>query len=390
MLSSLRSSQTLSRLLRHLPGQSSLFGPPRRVAETRDYNGFSRPLKEVTPKRPLGIVTSPGQPGSGSLRASLPPVLVGDLPGGRLLWPDGSIVTADDTLLRDTSFWTLCDDGGLHRHPLGSRWRAPRQRRVSGSVLALTSDFANASFGHYVLDALPRLDYLLRAGRSLAEFDAIVLPSLRSPTLDQLCTALHLPPERIVRFTDVEDLVCDHLTFVTFPGWPGNYPADTPCFYRRLLSLPATPGHRRLYLSRQNQKRRRLCNATQVEAVLARHGFETVFPETDPDTIRKCSEAGIIVGIEGSNLVNQIFAPPGGAIVLLVDDHWSDLPYACSLAAACGKRFIPVLGEARNIPANPQLRWANPHDLHVPTDALETSLREAVSPSYATVPSAHP
>lgn len=379
--STLRQDRRIPDLLRRLPGKSSRFGPPRRVAFAREYTGYSRPLVEVMPARPLGHMPPPGQPGSSWLCPTLPPVFVGELPGGRLLWPEGSIVTADDTLLRDTSFWTLCDGGGLQRHPSGLRWRAPRQRRLRGSVLALTSDFANGSFGHYVLDALPRLDYLRRAGRSLEEFDTIVLPALRSPTIDQLCDALRLPPGRVLRLSEHEDLVCDHLTFVTFPGAPGNYPVETPRFYRGLLSLPDVPGRRRIYLSRQNQKRRRLANPEQVESILSRHGFEFVFPETDPDTIRKCSEAEVIVGIEGSNLVNQLFAPPGGAVVLLIDDEWRDLPYVCTLAAACGKRFLPVLGEARNRSTDPLLRSTNAHDLHIPPALLETTLREALGPS---------
>lgn len=381
MLATLRRHPAIGRLLRRLPGRSSQFAPPRRIAFAQDYSAYSRPLVQCMPARALGCSVPAGQPGTSGLQPILPPVHVGELPGGRLLWPEGSVVSADDVLLRDTSFWTLCDDGGLHRHPLGLRWRAPRQRRLPGSVLALTADFANASFGHYVLDALPRLDYLQRAGRSLDEFDTIVLPRLRSPTLDRLCEALLLPADRVLRLSEHEDLVCDRLTFVTYPGWPGNYPAETPAFYRRMLNLPATRGSRRVYLSRQKQGRRRLANPEEVEAVLTRHGFDFVFPETDPDTIRKCAEADIIVGIEGSNLVNQLFSPPGGAVILLLDDQWRDLPYVCSLAAACGKRFIPVVGEARNRSADPLLRWSNAHDMHIPPDRLETALREVIEPN---------
>ena len=90
--------------------------------------------------------------------------------------------------------------------------------------------------------------------------------------------------------------------------------------------------------------------ARHAQAVLDRRGFETVFPGNDPDTVRKCSEAAIIVGIDGSDMVNQIFAPPGGAVVLLVDDQW------------------------RGGPEDPDRGWTNSHNLHIAPEALEQAL----------------
>ncbi|MEZ0216428.1 MAG: DUF563 domain-containing protein [Rariglobus sp.] len=380
-----RNNPRLGRWLQCLPGTSSRFGPPRTVATAQNHaRAHSGTLIEATPARPL--IPAPIQvfgrhnPWIAEFSQTVTPAVhIGCLPGGRLLWPEYSVVTADDTLLLDTSFLALCDHGGLHRHPLGARWRAPLQHRLDGRVLAITSDFAQRSFGHMVLDALPRLHHLRNAGLSVADFDWIVLPGLRSPTLDRLCDAAAIPSQRIYRTDTREDLVCDELTYVTFPGSPGVYPAETPEFYRRLLKLPAAAGHRRIYLSRQRQARRRLTNEAEIESLLARNGFETVFPETDADTIRKCSEAAIIVGIEGSNMVNQVFAPPGGTVVLMVDDQWRDLPYVRSLAMACGNRFMAAVGEARDVPAD-HSHWSNLHNLHLPPETLEAAIQAAVRP----------
>jgi capsular polysaccharide biosynthesis protein len=306
-------------------------------------------------------------------------VRVLSLADGRLLWPEASVVTADDALLTDTSFWALCDDGRLHRHPLGRRWSAPPQRRLKGRVLSLASDHAGYSFGHLLLDALPRLGYVQRAGYRLDDFDWIVLPHPPSATADRLITAARLPRDRIINPRLREDFVCDELVCTTFPGWPGYYSPELPAFYRQLLGLKPTRGTLRIYLSRQRQSRRRLAHAAEVEAVLARHGFETVYPESDPQVIDKCADADFIVGIEGSNFTNQVFAPPGGAVLLLLADNWHDLPYVYTVATAAGKAVFALNCAPVIDPADSRAHWTNPHDLVVDLAALDTALSEMLT-----------
>jgi capsular polysaccharide biosynthesis protein len=304
----------------------------------------------------------------------LPPVQILSLPGGRLLWPESSVVSADDTLLTDTSFWALCDHGLLHRHPLSLRWRAPPQHRLVGRVLSLASDHAHHSFGHFLLDALPRLAYVQRAGYCLNDFNWIVLPHPPSATVDRLIAAAQLPRDRLINPRIREDFVCDELVCTTFPGRPGVYSPELPGFYRQLLGLENTRGRRRIYLSRQRQGRRRLANAIEIETVLARHGFETIYPESDPDIIQKCAEAAFIVGIEGSNFTNQVFSPPGGAVLLLIASNWSDLPYVYTVATAAGKNVFALNCDPVIDPADTRSHWTNPYDLIVDPALFDTAL----------------
>jgi Glycosyltransferase 61 len=304
----------------------------------------------------------------------LPPVQVLSLPGGRLLWPESSVVTADDTLLIDTSFWALGDQGMLHRHPLARRWCAPPQRRLAGRVLSLASDHAHHSFGHFLLDALPRLAYVQHAGYSLDDFKWIVLPNAPSVTVDRLIAAAQLPRDRLINPRLREDFVCDELVCTTFPGKPGFYSPELPAFYRKLLGFENIRGHRRIYLSRQRQSRRRFTNAAETETVLARHGFETVYPESDPDVIQKCAEAAFIVGIEGSNFTNQVFSPSGGAVLLLLASNWYDLPYVYTVATAAGKNVFAINCDPVIDPADTRSPWTNPHDLVVDPVLLDTAL----------------
>ncbi len=363
-----------------MPGKSSRFGPPRHGTTTADYaRAHGLKCVEVIPPRTVSRTAALGFGSPHPLvpswcPAPQPAVQIATLPGGRLLWPDCSVVTADDTLLTDTSFWALCDQGGLHRHPLGTRWLAPRQQRLRGRVLSLASDHANSSFGHFLLDALPRLAYAQKAGCRLEDFDFIVLPHPESQTANRLLAAARLTPPQLLRPRAREDFVCDELVSITFPGAPGFYPPELPAFYRQLLALPPAGGHRRIYLSRQSQTRRRIANASEAEAVFARHGFETVYPESDPDVVRKCAEADFIVGVEGSNFTNQVFAPAGGAVLVLLAENWADLPYVYSVATAAGKRVYALTCRAHVDPSDRRSHWTNPYDLIVDCGELETAI----------------
>ena len=299
----------------------------------------------------------------------VPPVQVTILRQARLLWPDYSVVANHDYLLRDTSFWGLCDGGALHRHPLGARWLAPSQKRLRGRTLSLASDFTRASFGHALLDGLPRLEAARRAGYSLEGFDWIVLPMpAHSPTLDQVCAAAGLQGPRIVSPTSVQDFVCDELVVTTFPGAPGNYGVD-----RNLFGTPPGPAHRRIYLSRQKQARRRLTNADEIESLLVAEGFEIVVPESDPDVLTKCREATVIAGIEGSNMVHQLFAPAGAVILYFVDSEWRDLPYVPSIAASAGHACICVVGKKTGTETEDD-RWKNAVDFRIELHDLTAAL----------------
>jgi hypothetical protein len=382
-LTKLIAPQTRRRIagwLRNLPGSSAGFGPPRSSASLAAcaLREGSTPIVALPARpAPTPAIRVFGSDDFDPLRwrlPKLPPIQVASLHSARLLWPEFSVVTRDDTLVDDISFWGVTDSGALHRHPLGARWRAPQQRHLRGRTLSLATDFATGSFGHVLLDGLPRLNAVCNAGYHLADFDWIVLPRpIVSPTLDRVCAAAGLKDAKVISPSNAEDFICDELVVTTFPGAPGNYGPETVAFYRQILGAPRA-GNRRLYLSRQTQGRRRLANGAEVDAAFAAAGFEIIAPESDGNILTKCAEAAVIAGVEGSNMAHQLFAPAGAAVIYFVDSKWRDLPYVPTLAAAAGHKCYCIVGDQPTAVVSQSERWKNAVDFRVDPQQIKEVL----------------
>jgi len=128
-----------------------------------------------------------------------------------------------------------------------------------------------------------------------------------------------------------------------------------------------------------------LCTAAGLTgSKIVAAGFEVVFPESDPAILAKCAEASVIAGVEGSNMVHQLFMPPGGTVLCFADLGWSDQPYVPTAAAAAGHRCIFVVGPHIEVPISSASRWSNSVDFTVPLPVLQDALRAlTVAPSAA-------
>lgn len=324
-------------LVRIFPGTSAIFGPPRRMCSGWNLPTGVRPagppatvgfapsdfLNDLDPywRAPHEILT-PGRP------------FVVEASPARLLAPGGWVVVNPDTFVYDTSFWGHRDFATARRwHSIFLRKKVTAPGRLAGRVLSLASDFAPYSFGHWLIDSLPRWLLAERAGLKPADFDTIYLPTPATPSTRQLVTALGLPPEKLITAPAATDLCLDHLTATSFPGSPGS-----ACSLAREMAVRLHPPRRplrRLYLARDGH-RRNFVNHEALRHVFAELGFEACNPATDPDTIAKCAEARVIVGIEGSQCFNALFAPSGGALVVIAPDGFHPLPYMQSIAACSG------------------------------------------------------
>ncbi|MEM6972414.1 MAG: glycosyltransferase family 61 protein [Pseudomonadota bacterium] len=95
---------------------------------------------------------------------------------------------------------------------------------------------------------------------------------------------------------------------------------ETVSVFREAFGItPSVRPERLLYLSRRDAGIRRIRNEEALEAMLARHGFESV-TATDYDhagQVRLFGEARAVIGAHGAGLTNIIFMAPGGALMEL-------------------------------------------------------------------------
>jgi len=108
---------------------------------------------------------------------------------------------------------------------------------------------------------------------------------------------------------------------------------------------PDQRGGRRLYLSRNDAKSRRILNEAAFEDALTRNGFQTVLPGTMTfeEQVSLFNQANVICGAHGAALTNMLFAPPGAHIIEILPDDRRKATYLM-LAKSAGHSYEGITG----------------------------------------------
>lgn len=336
--------------LQLVPGSSLAFGPPRRSATLRDY--LARHPGEwhpVLPEQICDYTPARSLPSDAArLAEKLPPPRwpeagVAIIPESRVLdvhaWPVGQ----DDTFLYEFAFL-----GERSTCPIFLIKRLPSKKHLVGSVLNLGSCWAAFNYGHFLLDALPRLELFLRAGFRVEAMDHILLPAFSGPSAKKIIERLGLPRQKIVPLEPGTQFFCDHLYQPSFPGSSAFYRPVVPEFYRRpeFWGQPATTRRRRLYVPRRSGTRR-IVNEPEIARLLENHGFETVDFRQVADDRALFSEAEIVCGPHGAGLANVVFCQPGATLLELMPSNHV-FPFYYSAARAGGLDYWALLGQAED------------------------------------------
>lgn len=217
---------------------------------------------------------------------------------------------------------------------------------------------ATFNYGHFVIDALPSLLAMERAG--LLDDLPILAPRLTTWQRDLIALAF---PERAVREVDAPVARLERAAFATsmdhFLHHPNGLLADVAA--RVLARAPAGRGARRVYLSRRGQSMRVMVGEAAFEKALAARGFTIVRPETlsAAEQVALVRDAEVLVGASGAALANAVFLPRGARVVeiqpLNFTSQWVRAAcrqvgvdwrgYVC--ASPCPAREAPVLARLR-------------------------------------------
>lgn len=193
-------------------------------------------------------------------------------------------------------------------------------RRVAGP-LAVMYGPAHETWGHWLVDFLPRLWVLHSTGHALSSLRFLVPPDVGdfALTLLRLCG---LRNEQLLAYDYWAELLLADLLLMPTGLRAGSRLA--PCFaeattfWLRLARRDrATAGPERVFLSRsQAPQARQLLNRQDVEGAATAAGYQLVSPETltVAEQIELFSGARLLAGEYGSALHNSIFAGPGACV----------------------------------------------------------------------------
>jgi hypothetical protein len=352
---------------RFIPGTSRRFGPPRRSASIQEY--LSRHPGEWRPvlaAQPVNYPHPRALPKDAALLerkfsgGNWPELGVAVVPDGRVLDDNAWPVGRDDTFLQEFAFL-----GERPICPIFLIRRLSPPIRLAGAALNLGSCWAPLNYGHFVMDALPRLELFLRAGFDLSAVDHVVIPHFRGPSADRLVAQLGLPAEKIIRPERGTQYAFDVLYQPSYPGTSAYYHPLVPEFYRRDAATPQRK--RRLYVPRRGGTRA-ISNEADVENVLKAHGFEAVDFRKGIDDRTLFAEAEIVAGPHGAGLANIVFCQPGAKLIELIPSNHV-YPFYYSAACAAGVEYWGLTGPAEG----PELKddFAPPNDANFRVDPAE-------------------
>lgn len=299
--------------------------------------------------------------------------------------PDLGVLELTRPLVVGKHGWILTHDG--HWLPEQS-WYGREVERMAlpphfpagtvlpGTSLSLASDFAGRSYGHYLLDSLPRMHLFQAAGFTLDSVDHVICH--RPPTAEAArhFARLGIPREKCVWLSEGASWLPERLLSPSFPGTRRNYPHWVPAFLNRACGSAPVDPHRKLWIRRTG--RRSVRNAADVDRLLERHGFEAYDVAAAANPAEDFAAASVVVSPHGGVLADLVFCGRGATVLeLLPTDH--PAPYYFTLSMAAGLDYRCLV--CRSLQERPDLlRTPSTSDFTVRLDELAAALAAIESP----------
>ena len=276
-----------------------------------------------------------------------PATFVAELADARLFGKGVAVMTADARAVREA---TVHLNGVIDDHSVMRRFRLPAPRRLRETTAVLSAPGGNTYY-HWLFDVLPRLELLRLAGHDLARVDRFAVNSTRHAFQRETLARFGIGADRVLESDRRVHVECERMLLPSFPGASG-FPPRWACDFLVRSLLPAddagasrgAPSPERIYVSRQRSAKRRVANHDALEAVLARHGFTTVYLEEHDVAAqaRLFRDARVVFGVHGSGFSNVVFCRPGATLVELF--HPSETPsYFWVLSRQCGLAYRAIV-----------------------------------------------
>ncbi len=246
---------------------------------------------------------------------------------------------------------------------------------VDGTAAVLSSP-CGGGYYHWLVDVLPRLEVLKRAGHETQAMDRVIVNACSASYQRETLSAAGVEQSKIIESRWHPHVRADRLVCPTLPGAFGHVPRWA-CDFLRQMFLPEDdtggPGER-LYLNRTHVTHRHVENEPDLIRRLERRGFRNVTLDSLSvgEQARLLSTARIVVAPHGAGLTNILFCHPGTWIVELMSP--SDVSHVYwALAETMDLDYTYVLGEGEPSPVG-----IDPHDgeldLRVSLDAVDRTL----------------
>lgn len=304
------------------------------------------------------------------------------LAGGRL-WGHaaGAVFTGTGEFVPALSH----DPCGPRLHAVWTRAYLPAPVNWPGRTLALITPEATDNFHHWLIDLLPRLGLVQRAGYALTDFDRVVVNHADRAYQRESLRRLGLPTEKIVTASASTHARCEQLVVPSLKHHNQCAPEPDLAFLRAsFLPSSASPAHRRrLFLSRADATARRLLNERDLHPLLESHGFEIVSLDGRSLTEQAAlfAEAEIVAGPAGAAFANLVYCSPPTQVLEIAPAHWL-ATYHWMLSARRGLTHTIVLSDGEVQRGLPDIAGRS-RDLTVDAEKFAAALAQVVAAAEA-------
>lgn len=216
--------------------------------------------------------------------------------------------------------------------------RVGTKRRVDCGEAAWIVRRWHRNYYHWLVDHLPQVLVLQECGMERA----MLIPH-RGPNWQTMIDSLEA-----LGVTTAELRPAPAGPWRADPFWVVETDRFDPRLLRALrdrVAGDAGAATRRVYVSREGARKRRLANPAAALGALEATGFEIVEAGrlSFREQVALASETTVLLGIHGAGLANMIFMPEGRHVVEIVHPHYPS-PIYYALASALGLRYWLVWG----------------------------------------------
>ena len=273
------------------------------------------------------------------------------LPNARVRGPHGFVVLEEGAFVLEGN-WRVSN---VVRHPLFSKAPLSKSRSLKGNWYSIISYFSG-SYHHWLWDDLPRL---ITAMPHLPSDTQFLIPENPKDYHLEALAALGIEQFRLHEHSSETETKVERLWFATPLGhseWAATAPAVVSQLrdsFRKFVQ-PEQTNDRKIYISRQKARQRRIVNENELLSIIIEHGFEMVFAEdlTFREQGKLFGQASCILGVHGAGLTNMIFAKPGTEVLeIQLNDPKCSRTHYWMMASILGHKYNCILGEAIQNPS---------------------------------------
>lgn len=258
---------------------------------------------------------------------------------------------------------------------------------LSGHVLDLVTPGANL-YSHWLLDLLPKLMAVKRAGLELSSFDYIYVNYYNSKFKREAFDKLGIPKEKVLDFPSAAKIFsCSKITTVTScrsalytPDWVAK---GVRSLFLDNPEMSDKVGSRRLYISRSKGDARRILNEAELMESISPLGFKVLYCEdwTVQDVALMMSEAEIVIAPHGAGLANLVFCNSRAKVIEIFSSHMSSEYYKMSKIFGFDYLCINALSPSGDFVDLSQLNYEDERHIIHPMNILlsKTNIEEIVN-----------